>query len=527
VTNEDTVSTPSAARARPASIRFLTLLVLTGFVAVSCNNSESPTAPDTQTFGVTSGTFSSDILVSDGSYIDIEKSTNGFQADEPLGPQIPIGGTVTWTYVVMNNGSLPLQGINVTDDQVGAINCPHTTLSSGHLMTCTAQGIAQEGQYRNVATATGSTPQGVTAVDADASHYFGVTPGVASIDIEKATNGEDADEEIGPEIVVDDPVQWTYVVTNTGDVDLEQIAVTDDQLGDITCPADTLAAGATMICTAEGVAVEGQYVNVGTVVAQTSDAQEATDSDTSHYLGVLFEEEPEIDIEKSTNGFDADRPTGPRIPVGSTVTWTYVVTNTGNVDLNSVAVTDDQIGDISCPKDTLAVGESMTCSADGTVIEGQYANLGTATGTSPEDTVVEDTDPSHYLGFEETPGVSGCSQGYWKNHLGSWSATGFSPSDTVGSIFASAAAYPSVAANTLLGALDAGGGPNLEDAAALLMKQAVAALLNAAHPSVPHPRSIAAVIGDVNSALDSGSRSTMLALKDQLDRDNNLGCPID
>ena len=45
---------------------------------------------------------------------------------------------------------------------------------------------------------------------------------------------------------------------------------------------------------------------------------------------------PDIDIEKATNGEDADTPTGPEIPVGGAVEWTYVVTNTGNVDLTNV-----------------------------------------------------------------------------------------------------------------------------------------------------------------------------------------------
>ena len=38
---------------------------------------------------------------------------------------------------------------------------------------------------------------------------------------------------------------------------------------------------------------------------------------------------PEINIVKLTNGSDNDTGTGPVVQVGSTVTWTYNVTNTG------------------------------------------------------------------------------------------------------------------------------------------------------------------------------------------------------
>jgi hypothetical protein len=34
------------------------------------------------------------------------------------------------------------------------------------------------------------------------------------------------------------------------------------------------------------------------------------------------------------------------------------------------------------------------------------------------------------------------------------------------------------------------------------------------------------VIADVNAALASNDRSTMLALTSELDADNNLGCPL-
>ena len=89
--------------------------------------------------------------------------------------------------------------------------------------------------------------------------------------------------------------------------------------------------------------------------------------------------------------------------MGGQILWEYFVTNTGNVPLSNIIVTDDQGVTCSCPKSTLAVGEAMTCTAGGIAQEGQYANIGTANGTSPDGTNVTDQDPSHYLGIVPEP----------------------------------------------------------------------------------------------------------------------------
>ncbi|MCC7178506.1 MAG: hypothetical protein IT177_08955 [Acidobacteria bacterium] len=123
------------------------------------------------------------------------------------------------------------------------------------------------------------------------------------------------------------------------------------------------------------------------------------------------------------------------------------------------------------------------------------------------------------------PGDEGCTPGYWKNHTDSWPPTGYSPAQTVGSVFA-AGAFPSLAGETLLQALQGGGGPGTLGAATILIRAGVAALLNAAHPDMAYTRTAASVIADVNAALASGNRDTMLALASSLDRDNNLGCPL-
>jgi hypothetical protein len=128
---------------------------------------------------------------------------------------------------------------------------------------------------------------------------------------------------------------------------------------------------------------------------------------------------------------------------------------------------------------------------------------------------------------EEPPGEdTGCTPGYWKNHTNAWAGTGFTPGQTAGSVFSGASAFPSLAAKTLLQSLQGGGGSGLEGAAKILLRAAVAALLNAGHSGVNYPRTTAEILADVNAALSSGNRNTMLALATALDNDNNLGCPL-
>ena len=119
---------------------------------------------------------------------------------------VPIGNPITWTYVVTNTGDTPLTGVAVTDDQGVTVTCPQANLAPNESMTCTAPAAtAEPGQYENVGTARATSPTQIVR-DSDASHYFGED---ASIDIEKSTNGADADNAPGPFVTVGDRVTWT------------------------------------------------------------------------------------------------------------------------------------------------------------------------------------------------------------------------------------------------------------------------------------------------------------------------------
>ncbi|CAA6819180.1 MAG: Unknown protein [uncultured Sulfurovum sp.] len=114
-------------------------------------------------------------------------------------------------------------------------------------------------------------------------------------------------------------------------------------------------------------------------------------------LTTALVEEASVDIEVATNGSDADKVTGPNIGFDETVTWTYVVKNTGNIDLTNIVVTDNKLNAV-CTVANLVVGASKTCTKIGKAIEGQYENIGTVKAKSPANVEVTDTDPSHYIG---------------------------------------------------------------------------------------------------------------------------------
>ncbi len=279
---------------------------------------------------------------------------------------IQAGGTVTYTYVVTNTGDVTLTNIALNDDKLGTITCPATQLAAGANMTCTKTAIINV-DTTNVATVTGNAPNGDIVKDNDTAFVDVIVP---SINVVKTAN---------PAIIqAGGTVTYTYVVTNTGDVTLTNIALNDDKLGTITCPATQLAAGANMTCTKTAIInVDTTNVVIATGNAPTGDTVSDNDSASVDVIN------PAIDVEKTAN------PT--TILPGETVTYTYVVTNTGDVELTSIALNDDKLGTITCPSTTLAVGASMTCTATAT-INVDTTNVVIATGNAPTGDTVSDND---------------------------------------------------------------------------------------------------------------------------------------
>lgn len=130
------------------------------------------------------------------------------------------------------------------------------------------------------------------------------------------------------------------------------------------------------------------------------------------------------------------------------------------------------------------------------------------------------------LGIVSACGTEGLTPGFWKNRIEFW-PTGYTAEDPGATTLSDKfnVPYSDLADDTFLEALNYKGFGGPDGAAKNLLKHAVAALLNAAHPDIDYPYTKEEIITMVNAALVE-DRDSMLDLKDKLDEANNLGAVL-
>ncbi len=117
--------------------------------------------------------------------IRLTKKTNNIDVTGAPGPEVTVGDSVEWQYIIQNSGNVELLNISITDNPLANIDCDPTTaglqnsglsLVAGASMTCTATGTVTLGQYSNTATVTGNPEGGEDVTASDTSWYTGVLP---------------------------------------------------------------------------------------------------------------------------------------------------------------------------------------------------------------------------------------------------------------------------------------------------------------------------------------------------------------
>ena len=310
--------------------------------------------------GVTSGDEVSD---TDSCETDILHPSIDVSKSCPESGQV--GDTITYTITVTNTGDEDLENVTVVDTLLGDLSASFADdLAVGASESHDFDYTIQAGDPDPLPNDVTATATGVTSAD-EVSDSAGCETDILnpSIDVEKSCA---ALAHVG------DTVTYTITVTNTGDVDLTNVTVSDTILGDLSASfADDLAIGASESHDFAYTVLETDpdpLVNVVTATGVMVQS-ETTVSDTDDCTTDLIH--PAIDIVKTV---DEDL-----VPVGTTVTYTYAVTNTGDTTLYDVSVDDDimgHIGDIP----VLEPGQTVELTKDFVVGEDPVTNVATATG---------------------------------------------------------------------------------------------------------------------------------------------------
>ena len=282
------------------------------------------------------------------------------------------GAAITYEITVTNVGNVNLTNITVIDDIIGDLSdqFPDSLDVGSDPVTVQVQytpGAGDGDPVTNTVTATGDWDAGETSESvSDAAECTTNITHVPGIDVTKSCPQTVA---FGAEIT------YTITVTNTGNEALENVSVTDALLGgDITAAfslPDPLPVGSTVYSEAFTYTPGADEDPVVNSVTASGDGVDSGAPVTDTAVCSTNVSNPGISILKTVDE--------EIVPIGTTVTFTYVVTNTGDVTLFNISVDDDilgHIGDIA----SLDPGEDATLTKDFVVGDEIVTNIGTAVG---------------------------------------------------------------------------------------------------------------------------------------------------
>ena len=313
-----------------------------------------------------------------------------------------VGDIITYTYIVTNTGNVTLFDVNVTEDAAdftgtgvlptptyvsggsdedGEADLEDMIVGSGTIVYTATYALTQAdidaGIVTNQAIASGTGPlgDGITDDSDDPTDLTSnddptdtVIPQLPILSIDKTSSldlGADGVATVG------DIITYTYTVTNTGNVTIFDVSVTEDAAnftGTGILPTPTYVSGGS---DEDGEAdLEDMIVGSGTIVYTATYALTQADIDA----GIVTNQAIAVGTDPLDGGVsdDSDDPTDPtsnddptdtavpQLPsmdiekissldtgadgvadVGDIITYTYTVTNTGNVTLFDINVTED------------------------------------------------------------------------------------------------------------------------------------------------------------------------------------------
>lgn len=325
-----------------------------------------------------------------------------------------VGATITYTYTLTNNGNVTISNpYGISDNKVSGVTCPGTPaqLNPGQSVICAkayqlTAGDVAAGEVVNQATGTGVFKAAtVTSNLATATVY---TTKLYIITIPSQTTATAAGQVI----------TYTYRVRNNSDVPYSGLVVTSSRTPTVNCPSTSITPGNSVDCTGTYTVTQANMNTGGMLVNVTSATAEGgtvTSNVSTNNVAIQQNRSLAAVISASPS---APTPPALSMPVGTVITYTYTLTNNGNVTLTTpFTVTDDKTTITCANQAELLPGGTRTCTGtyaitqadiDGGVVINKgkgFAKFGTQTVESPEATftVVAYSGARFTVGLEANP----------------------------------------------------------------------------------------------------------------------------
>ncbi len=344
-------------------------------------------------------------------FIDVIKS--GIVHPDVVEPDgvVNAGDRITYEFTIKNTGNVTLSSIGLTD-LVGGVEILGSAIDS--LSPNEADSTSFTGQYTlkqadidagtftNTVEVTALDTNGRSVSDADSdTQNFSASPGIM---LEKT--GQVDQTIIPPDDRPDvgDRIDYTFTVTNTGNVTLDNFVFDDDVeavtfSGSINSlpPGESDSITGSYLLTKEDLNA-GSFTNTASVTANTPDDSEITDHDGDTQV---LQPDPSILLTKTgvVNDGVVDPPGV--INPGDLIEYQFKVENTGNVTLRDISITDD-VGSVTLENNLISEldpGASDSTTITGTyeitqedIDAGSFTNTAEVFGTDVNDTQVSDPD---------------------------------------------------------------------------------------------------------------------------------------
>ncbi|WP_223627232.1 DUF11 domain-containing protein [Microbacterium sp. EST19A] len=419
----------------PASLGTVTALkfVYTGNVSVSkgFTATYSVSTPPSAAGNVAWNSIGTNVTAGDALVGAAESSLTGLQAQSAQ-PAITktadrttvdaVGQVVNFTFTVTNNTAVVLRDVRVADALVnsaassvapdpvctslttpaGACSGASTALAPGQSAIFTAaytvtQADLDHGSVSDQATASASPPTGPALSNSTDVVTVTATQSGA-LTMSKTAEPGTVDS-------VGDVIDYTFTVTNAGNVTLRSLSIAETaftgsgSMSAVECPTTTLSPGASTECNATYSVTQtdltaGSVSNTATANMLTSaNAPVASPASTAT---VAVDQVAALTLVKSASPSKAAA-----YNAGQLITYSFVVTNTGNVPVADIGVDEvaftgsDSLSAIDCPTDELAPTEQFTCTATYTLTQidvdaGSLTNTAIVAGTAPSGLVTSE-----------------------------------------------------------------------------------------------------------------------------------------